>query len=210
MVLTVSRNPPEAFFLATTFEPGLDFMTNWVGAKGARSSQATPAKSRAGARLISRLRDRGWRNGGDDHHRLGERRLVGQRDIEPRGHALGGQRLQTAQGATGQPHARLARGQVDDAETAPEHAAAKPGAERLGGGLLGGKAPGVARPRIGAALAATALGLGEDAVEKAVAVARDRRLDPADVDQIAADAEDHRASAARPFDRVDDRRRPQG
>ena len=42
------------------------------------------------------------------------------------------------------------------------------------------------------AVAAAALGLGEDAVEKAVAEALDRLLDAADVDQVAADAEDHR------------------
>src|SRR5205085_1829643 len=73
-----------------------------------------------------------------------------------------------------------------------------PGAERLGGGLLGGKAAGIARPaRRAAAVAAAALGLGEDAVEKALAKALDRLLDPADVDQVAADAEDHCACSSR-------------
>ena len=42
-----------------------------------------------------------------------------------------------------------------------------------------------------AAIAAAALGFGEDAVEKAVAEALDRLFDAADVDQVAADAEDH-------------------
>src|SRR5437762_2011693 len=112
MVLTVSRIPPEAFFLATTLEPELVFMTGLAGGEGARSSQAARAKSRARAGRVSRARCRG-------------------------------------------------------------------------------EAPGIARPRMGAPLATAPFGLGEDAVEKAVAIARDRRLDAADVDQIAADAQDH-------------------
>ena len=41
------------------------------------------------------------------------------------------------------------------------------------------------------AIAAAALGFGKNTVEKAVVKALDRLLDPADVDKIAADAEDH-------------------
>src|SRR3954453_19540784 len=96
--------------------------------------------------------------------------------------------------------ARLAGRQVDDAEIAPEHAAAKPGAERLGGGFLGGKTAGVAGKLRGPpGRPAAAPGRGEDAVEKAVAKALDRLLDAADVDQIAADAEDHRTIRATPI-----------
>src|SRR5207302_6682830 len=90
------------------------------------------------------------------------------------------------------PHRRLTRGMVDDAEVAPEDPLAKTGAERLGRGLLGGEAPGIARPAgQTAAIAAAALVFGEDAVKKAVAKTLDRPLDPADIDEIAADAEDH-------------------
>ena len=45
--------------------------------------------------------------------------------------------------AAGQLHRRLAAGQIDHAEIAPEHAAAEAGAERLGAGLLGGIALGI-------------------------------------------------------------------
>ena len=65
----------------------------------------------------------------------------------------------------------------------------KPGAERLGAGLLGGEALGVgrgARSR-GRRICARSI-VGEDAVEKAVAEALERRLDAADVDDVVADA----------------------
>ena len=114
-----------------------------------------------------------------------------------RGRHPGGRDLVEApQRAAGQPHRRPARGQVDDPEIAPEHAAAKPGAERLGARLLGGEAAGIARRPVGPPVAFAALGLGEDAVEKAVAEPVDGLLDAADVDQVAAEAEDHRAASA--------------
>ncbi len=68
----------------------------------------------------------------------------------------------------------------------------KAGAERLGSGFLGGEAARIARPAgQAAAIAAPPLVLGEDAVEEALAKAGDRLLDPANVDEIAADTEDH-------------------
>ena len=42
-------------------------------------------------------------------------------------------------GASRQVHGRLARGPVDDAHVAPEHAVADAGTERLGAGFLGGR-----------------------------------------------------------------------
>jgi len=51
--------------------------------------------------------------------------------------------------------------------------------------------PGIGSDLIGTGRVAAALGLGKDAVEKAVAEARDRRLDAPDIDQIAAEAQDH-------------------
>ena len=55
-------------------------------------------------------------------------------------------------GAAGQTHRRLARGQIDDAHVAPEHAVAQARAQRLGAGLLGGEALGVGGGALGAAL----------------------------------------------------------
>src|SRR6202035_5828813 len=137
-------------------------------------------------------RHRGCRPGGNDDDGLGERRLVGQGHVEPRRQAFRGDRLQAPQRAAGQPHAGLSRRHVDDPEIAPEDAAAKAGAERLGGRFLGREAPRIAWAGVGAPLATAALVLGEDAVHEAVAKACDRRLNAADIDQIAADAEDHR------------------
>src|SRR5882672_678085 len=94
-------------------------------------------------------------------------------------------------GAAGQHQRRLARGQVDDAEVAPEHAGAEAGAERLRAGLLGSEALGVAGGAVGAAVGFLLLGLREDAIGEAGAEARQRPLDAADIDDVAADAEDH-------------------
>ena len=69
------------------------------------------------------------------------------------------------------------------------------GAERLGTGLLGGEALGIGRHqrarRLGAALGLGALDVGEDTGQKALAMAFHDLLDPADVDQVGADADDH-------------------
>src|SRR5207248_2315177 len=138
----------------------------------------------------------------------------GQRDIEPGRHTFRCDLFEPPQGAAGQPHTGLPRSQIDDPEIAPEHAVAKPGAERLRTGFLGGKPPRVAGRAVGAPVAFAALGIGEDAFEKAIAKALHRLLYATDIDQVAADAENHRAclrrrSTARPLDRVDDRGRAQ-
>src|SRR5262249_47934115 len=74
------------------------------------------------------------------------------------------------------------------------------GPERLGTGLLGGKTLGVGRDHhflvLGAALRLGALGVGEDAVEKALAMALDHLGDAADIDQVVADADDHQVMPA--------------
>src|SRR5262249_27188972 len=92
----------------------------------------------------------------------------------------------------GQLHGRPAARQVDDAEIAPEDAAPEAGAERLRARLLGGIALGVARGAVGTPVRLRALDLGEDAQDEALAVALDRPLDPADVDEVGAGPDDHR------------------
>src|SRR5689334_19906182 len=171
--------PPEAFFLETDFEVEFDFMFAWQDC-AARQTHAARAPSSAEREYRSLGRDRGrhdGRKGGNDDNRLSERRLIGQGHVEPRRHSGRGNRLEAFQRTAGKPQARLPRGQIDDPEIAPEDAAAKPGAKRFGGGFLRCEAPGIARAGVGAALAAATLGFGEDAVEKAVAKAVDRRLD---------------------------------
>src|SRR6185437_9837970 len=83
--------------------------------------------------------------------------------------------------------------QVDDAHVAPEDPAAHAGAERLGAGLLGGEALGVAGGPVVLALGAGAFDLGEDAVREALAVALQGLFDPPDVGEVGAQADDHAA-----------------
>ena len=66
------------------------------------------------------------------------------------------------------------------------------GAERLRTRFLGGEAAGIACCPILAPVAFSAFNIGENALEKAVAEPLNHLLDAADVDQIAAQAEDHR------------------
>jgi hypothetical protein len=70
------------------------------------------------------------------------------------------------------------------------------GAERLRAGFLCSEAAGIARRPIFAPVTFPAFNVGKNAIEKAVAETLDHLLDAADVDQIAAQAEDHRDSRA--------------
>src|SRR5882672_7605504 len=131
------------------------------------------------------------RHGGDDDDCLRLGVVVGQAEIDLRAHAGRGDRRQPLRGIAGQYQGRLARRQVDHPEVAPEHAGAKAGAERLGAGFLGGEALGIAGGAAGPRLRLAPLGLGEQALGEAAAETLQRLLDAADVDDVAADAEDH-------------------
>src|ERR1051325_2589666 len=131
---------------------------------------------------------------GDDHDRLGERVFVGQGEVDLRGHACGRDLLDAGERAAGARDRGLVAAHVDHAHVAPDHAAAQARAERLGAGLLGGEALGVARRPRGAALRALLLDLRKDALDEAVAEALERLLDAPDVAEIVADAQDHAAA----------------
>ena len=90
--------------------------------------------------------------------------------------------------SVGWPEGRLVHPQVGQ-----EHAAAEAGAQRLGTGLLGGEALGVGAGPVGprAPLGPAPLVLREHALQEAVAEPLQRALDPADVADVGADAEDH-------------------
>src|SRR5215831_14942964 len=121
--------------------------------------------------------------------------LVRHGEIDARDHARGCQPLELLERATRQHEGGPTGREVDHAQVAPINAAAKAGAERLGARLLGGVALGVALGAIEPALGARALNRREDAFEEPIAEALDGLFDAADVDEIAADAEDHRALA---------------
>src|SRR5262245_14294364 len=91
-------------------------------------------------------------------------------------------------------HRRSSGGLVHHPEIAPIDVLAKPGAERLGAGLLGGEALGVGRRPGGAAVGFPPLDLGIDALRETLAEALQGPLDAADVDDVAAHAEDHCAA----------------
>src|SRR5258707_2794135 len=95
----------------------------------------------------------------------------------------------------GQLHVGTAARQVHHPHIPPPDALPDAGAERLGTGLLGGEPLGIGRNHhllaVGAPRGPGALGVGEDAVEEAIAVALDHLGDPGDVDQVGADADDH-------------------
>src|SRR4051812_5830194 len=181
--------PPADFFRVSTVGPDLDFMEFLGGLEGGISR----ARSRVELRICP-LENPAFlrRHGGDDHDSLGERRLIGQCDIEPGRHPFRRNLSEPPQGAAGQPHRGLPRSQIDDPEVAPKYAVAKPGAERFRTGFLGSKSTGIAGRAVGAPIAFATLGIGENAVEKAIAEALDRLLDATDIDHVAADAEDHR------------------
>src|SRR5690606_29128729 len=94
--------------------------------------------------------------------------------------------------AAGQLHGRLARRQVHDAYVAPENSARQTGPERLGAGFLGSKALGIGGRALLATVGLGALYIGEDAFDEALRVTLERRLDAPNVDQVAANADNHR------------------
>src|SRR5271165_2040454 len=132
----------------------------------------------------------------DDHERLGERRLVGDREMDEGFRSWREDRLQALGRTAGQPHGRLPRRQVDDPHVAPEDATLEARAERLGAGLLGGEPLGVRGGASGAGVGAAPLDFGEAALDEPLPVTLERLLDAANVAKVAADSDDHRSAAA--------------
>src|SRR5438309_5137784 len=123
--------------------------------------------------------------------------VVGHGQMNLRTMARRRQRVEPFLRAAGQRHGRRTRFLVHDTYIAHEHAALEAGAHRLGEGLLGGETLRVgAGAGEGAAFRLGALDVGEDALGEAVAEAVERILDPLDVAQVRADADDrHRAAS---------------
>src|SRR5579863_5251346 len=194
MVLTVSNTPPFTFFVAAGLCPEF-LMSSLKEGEGRRIKPRTPPRVKGSTGRFggaaSKRSASASRHGADDDDRLRHRRLVGQAYIEPRRHAGRRQLLEPLQRPAGEQHPRLSRGQVDDAEVTPVDASPKAGAERLRARFLGGEAARIARRGMDARLALAALVRGEHAIEKAFAEALDHLLEAADVDQIAAEADDH-------------------
>src|SRR5215831_18269984 len=98
---------------------------------------------------------------------------------------------QAAKRRAGELHGGPSRRQIYHSEVTKENPIAESGSERLGAGFLGGKAFCVGRRPVGAAFGELPLSGGEDAIKKTVAMARNRALDAADIDEIRADTKNH-------------------
>src|ERR671929_1972789 len=133
----------------------------------------------------------GMRHGRNDDHGLREGNIVRERAVDARLAAFRRDAPELPQRAALEHQRGPARGQIHDAHVAEEDAAAEARAERLGTGLLGGEALGVGRGPRGARLGLAPLRRREDAVREALAVALEHALDPPDVHEIAAEADDH-------------------
>src|SRR6516165_5864551 len=138
------------------------------------------------------------RHRADEDEGLGHRAFVGNGDIDPRRVAFRGYGRKPRQRAACERHGRPAGGKIDDAHVAEEDASAKPGAQRLGAGLLGGKSLGIGFGPPRAPLGRGALDIGEYPRQETLAVAGDRLLDAPHVDDVGTDPQDHAATRARP------------
>src|SRR5919199_6473575 len=133
----------------------------------------------------------GMRHGRNDDHGLRQRKIVREREVDARLAALRRDAPELLQRAAFEHQRGPARRQVHDAHVAEEDAAAEARAERLGAGLLRGEALGVGRGPRGPRLGLAPFRLREDPVREALAVALEHALDPPDVHEVAAEADDH-------------------
>ena len=117
--------------------------------------------------------------------------IVGERDVDDRFVPRRGHLGEAFGGPARDLHHRLAGGEVPDRHVLPGDAHAEPGAQRLRAGLFRRPALGIGAGGVGAGLGLALFRLGEDAVAKAVAEPVQRALDPVDVAEVGADAEDH-------------------
>ena len=117
------------------------------------------------------------------HHRHGW--FVGDGDVEGGGFARRRQGLEAGEGAAGEGEGGAAAWVVDDADIAHEDAMREPGAEGFGASLLRREAFGVGGDMGASRTAAFGFGdflRGEAPMDKAIAKARQRFFNAADVD----------------------------
>src|SRR5690606_18240080 len=118
-----------------------------------------------------------FRNGFDNDEGLGERIVVGNRQMNQRPVTLRRKLAEALGRAAGQLHGGFSARQIHHPHIAPEHAARQTGAERLGTSLLGREAfrvgGGALAPAVGLAL----FDLRKDTLRESLAVARQRLLD---------------------------------
>src|SRR5574341_242861 len=116
--------------------------------------------------------------------------LVGERQVRAQDAAIGQGFLERL----GKAQLRLARGLVDHPDAVPVGRRLDARAQGLGEGLFGGKALRQIRGRLAMREKPFQLGLAQHALGEPLAETLERVLDPADLDQVGADPEDHRAA----------------
>src|SRR3546814_16228460 len=118
--------------------------------------------------------------------------IVGHLQIYRNGVAFGCHLVKSPLRAAGERQRGFARRFIDDAYILHEHAALESGPDRLGEGLLGGEALGVgAGARVRTARGLGAFDVGEHPPLELPAPAVERILNPYDVAQVGADADEH-------------------
>src|SRR5690606_34263467 len=131
------------------------------------------------------------RQGFDDNEGLSERKIIGNCQMYGGARSSGQEFLQLFRRTAGQMHRGLSGRSVDNAHVAPEHALGYAGSQRLGAGFLRRE---TLRIRCGALLASIRfllLDLCKDPVAETVTMPFKRTFDTANIDEVAANPDNH-------------------
>src|ERR1700738_879249 len=131
-------------------------------------------------------------NCADDNYSLRHRSFVGDGDIDARLASGWRNGLQPHERAACKVYGRTAWREVDHTHVAPEYSCAQAGAQGFCACLLRRKTLCIGLASPGPAVRGSPLRGSEDPAQKSLAMPLDRPLDPAHVDEIGSDAEDHR------------------
>ena len=124
----------------------------------------------------------------------GQRIFVRDGEMNARDVAARRQGGKAGRRASGQTEGGLSRWQVDDTHITPKDPVTQTGAQCLCASLLGGESLGVGRAPTGPSIRLALFDWREATLDKASPECRERFLDPANVTEIVADAQDHAGS----------------
>src|SRR5258705_11759164 len=122
--------------------------------------------------------------------------LVGNGEIDLRLVSARGDLFQALQRAARQSHGRLACGKIDEAHVRPENAMLKSGSQSLRASFLGGKALRIRGRALGSPFGFNLLHIGKNAVDEFLPVTLEHLFHAPDVDEIAAQTNNHVATLA--------------
>src|SRR6266566_199380 len=130
----------------------------------------------------------------NDHNCLSHREVISQTEADMGDHSWRSDLAQPFRRASGELDRRLAGGKVDDADIAPEHAAAKSRAKGFGARLLCRESFGIGGGPLRTAFGFPLFDLGKNAVNKSPAISIQRSFDAPYIHKIASEPDDHRAA----------------